>query len=70
MTTANINKIEKTRKYVAAFNYGVALMNDGVEPTSAFKQAATDCGIAAYTDETSQDLHEFVVWACKVLVTA
>jgi hypothetical protein len=70
MTTENMNKIEKTRKYVAAFNYGVALMNDGVEPISAFKQAATDCGIVAYTEETSQDLHDFVVWACKVLVTA
>jgi len=70
MTTETMNKIEKTRKYVAAFNYGIALMDKDVEPISAFKQAATDCGIVAYTEETSQDLHDFVVWAHAIFVAA
>lgn len=47
-------------KYCLIFNEAMSLMDmfDGLEPTSALKQCATDHGI-----QEGEDLRKFVEWA-------
>ena len=58
-----MNDVEKAEAFNEAYNMAMQMMEvSEIEPRSALKQAASDCGIA-YGD----DMEEFVLWAEKKL---
>lgn len=49
--------------YILALGHACEMMEHGVEPTSALKQAARDAGLPYGT----QEMEQFVLWATLVL---
>ena len=59
-----MNIENKVSLYVKAYNDAVQMMKDfeGLEPTSAFKQSASDNGI-----KEGEEMKYFVEWCRKIL---